>query len=117
MAANSFDHPYEFVRSVDGRTAWVSGITPRTTDGTMLQDRDEAIAQVLATLRARVEAAGWSLGDVVKTTVFLLDLGWRDALNHAYLETFPAPMPARSAIQVVALPGGAPIEIEAVLQR
>lgn len=71
--------------------------------------------QVLKNLTAVVEAAGAKLEDVVKTTVFLADIGDFQAVNAVYAEYFSTPFPARSAFQVAALPLGADIEIEAVV--
>jgi len=71
--------------------------------------------QALKNLRAVTEAAGGSLGDVVKTTVFLSDIGDFQEVNTVYAEYFEAPFPARSAFQVAALPLGADLEIEAVV--
>ena len=70
--------------------------------------------QVLTNLRAIFEAAGASLPDVVKTTVFLVDMAEFKTMNGVYAEFFPASPPARSTVQVGALPLGARIEIEAV---
>jgi len=59
-------------------------------------------------------AAGLRLSDVVKTTIFLIDLGDFDIVNRIYDEHFDAPYPARSTVQVAALPRGARVEIEAI---
>ena len=71
--------------------------------------------QAIKNLRAVIEAAGGGLADVVKTTVFLSDIGDFQAVNTVYAEYFEAPFPARSAFQVAALPLGADLEIEAVV--
>jgi len=69
----------------------------------------------IAGLKALLEAAGGSLHDVVKTTVFLADLGQFAALNEIYARHFDGPVrPARSTFQVAALPLGAAVEIEAI---
>jgi 2-iminobutanoate/2-iminopropanoate deaminase len=60
-----------------------------------------------------LEAAGASLGTVVKTTVFMTDLGAFKVMNDIYATHFPGQPPARSTIQVAALPRGACVEIEA----
>lgn len=70
--------------------------------------------QVLINLSAVLEAAGSSLGHVVKTTVFLKDMGQFKTMNAVYAEFFPSDPPARSTIEVAALPLGALVEIEAV---
>jgi 2-iminobutanoate/2-iminopropanoate deaminase len=73
--------------------------------------------RVLRNLKAVLEAAGASLDTVVKTTVFLADLGDYGAVNEVYGRYFTAMAPARSAVQVAALPKGARVEIEAVARR
>ena len=75
------------------------------------------LRQALANLSAVLGAAGLGLDDVVKTTLFLVDLADGPAVNAAYGEAFRAPYPARSTVQVSALPAGARIEIEAVAAR
>ena len=70
--------------------------------------------QVLANLSAILQAAGTSLANAVKTTVFLADMGDFKAMNGVYAEFLPAAPPARSTVQVAVLPMGARIEIEVV---
>jgi len=70
--------------------------------------------QALRNLEAVVEAAGGRLSDVVKTTVFLQDMSDFGAMNAVYAQFFGEQPPARSAVQVAALPLGAGLEIEAV---
>ena len=71
--------------------------------------------QAIRNLRAVIEAAGGSLENVVKTTVFLTDIGDFQDVNAVYAQYFSSPFPARSAFQVAALPLGADIEIEAIV--
>ncbi|GAB4267401.1 MAG: RidA family protein [Deferrisomatales bacterium] len=73
--------------------------------------------RVLDNLSAVLEAAGAALGTVVKTTVFLADMGDFAAMNGVYAEYFQGVAPARAAVQAAALPKGARIEIEAVALR
>lgn len=70
--------------------------------------------QALKNLQAVLEAGGAKLEDVVKTTVFLSEIGDFKEVNEVYAQYFSTPFPARSAFQVAALPLGADIEIEAV---
>ncbi|MBU0510429.1 MAG: RidA family protein [Chloroflexi bacterium] len=70
--------------------------------------------QALTNLKAVLEAAGTSLENVVKTTVFLRDMNDFAAMNGVYAEFFTANYPARSAVQVARLPKDAAVEIEAV---
>ena len=109
------DHPYSSVRSADGRLGWVSGVLPYAPDGTVEVHREAAVAAALRVLDERVAAAGATLADVVKITAYLVDLGWRDALNEAWLATFDHPRPARTAVEVRALPRGAQIELDAII--
>lgn len=70
--------------------------------------------RALLNLRAVLKAAGSSLKNVVKTTVFLQDMGDFTAMNEVYGRFFTKNPPARSAVEVAALPLGAQVEIEAV---
>lgn len=70
--------------------------------------------QVFENLKAVLEAGGASLQEVVKTTVFLSDLSEFSTMNEVYATYFPGEPPARSTVQVAALPRGARVEIEAV---
>jgi 2-iminobutanoate/2-iminopropanoate deaminase len=73
--------------------------------------------QVLENLGALLRAGGSSYEEVVKTTVFLTDLNDFAAMNTVYSEFFPNSSPARSTIQVAALPKGAKLEIEAIARK
>lgn len=70
--------------------------------------------QSLTNLKAIVEEAGYTLADVVKTTVLLADMGDFAAMNAVYAEFFPENCPARAAFAVKDLPRGALVEIEAI---
>ena len=79
---------------------------------------EDQARQVLANLRAVLEAAGAELHDVVRTTIYLIDLGHFPRVNAVYAEHFTAePRPARATIQVAALPLGAAVEIDAIAVR
>ena len=102
---------------VTGDWVFASGQVPLDPGtGRMVPGEFEAqVERVLDNLRAVLEAAGASLDTVVKTTVFLTDLGLFPRLNAVYGRYFTAdPKPARSTIGVAALPLGAAVEIEAV---
>jgi 2-iminobutanoate/2-iminopropanoate deaminase len=71
------------------------------------------VTQAVANLDALLRAEGASLTTVVKTTVFLADIGDFSAMNEAYMAAFGDHRPARSAFAVAALPLGAAVEIEA----
>jgi 2-iminobutanoate/2-iminopropanoate deaminase len=69
--------------------------------------------QVLENIEAVLRDAGAFITDIAKTTVFVTDLGDFAEMNEVYAEKFGTHRPARSTVQVAALPGGAKIEIEA----
>lgn len=76
---------------------------------------EEQTERVIANLQAVLRAAGGALAHVVKTTVFMTDLGEFAKMNAVYAKHFTSdPLPARAAFQVAALPRGARVEIEAV---
>ena len=77
----------------------------------------EQTRQSLTNAQAILAAAGLGLGNVVKTTVFLADMGDFAAMNEVYAQFFAAPYPARSAVAVKTLPKGALIEIEVVAEN
>ena len=74
----------------------------------------EQTCQSLTNAKAILEAAGLSLKNVVKTTVFLADMADFAAMNEVYALFFTAPYPARSAVAVKTLPKGALVEIECI---
>jgi 2-iminobutanoate/2-iminopropanoate deaminase len=74
----------------------------------------EQTQQTLDNIKAILEAAGTSMENVVKTTVFMIDLKEFAAMNEVYATYFGAKPPARSTVQVAALPLGAMVEIEVV---
>ena len=83
--------------------------------GEMIQgDIKAKAARCLDNLAAVAQAAGVSLAHAVKLTVFLADMNDFPAVNEVYASRFQKPYPARSAVQVAALPKGAEIEIEAI---
>jgi 2-iminobutanoate/2-iminopropanoate deaminase len=90
----------------------VSGQVGLTESG--LADGLEAqVTQAVANLQKLLEGEGASLTDVVKTTVFLVDMDDYAAMNEAYMAAFGDHRPARSAVAVAALPIGALVEVEA----
>lgn len=98
-----------------GNTLYTSGqlgLVPAT--GELPQGVEAQAAQALDNLCAVLAAGGMSCADVVKTTVFLADMNDFAAVNAIYAKYFPDEAPARSCVQVAALPKGALFEIEAV---
>lgn len=73
--------------------------------------------RTLRNLEAVLDAAGCTFADVLKTTVFLVDMGDFAAMNGVYAGFFPDPPPARTTVQVAALPKGFKVEIEAIARR
>jgi 2-iminobutanoate/2-iminopropanoate deaminase len=72
------------------------------------------LRQVFINLRSVLDSAGTSITDVVKTTVFLVDMDDYAEMNRIYMEEFANHRPARSAVAVAQLPLGARVEIEAI---
>ena len=107
--------PYSQAVRTD-RLVFTAGQIPLdpTTGALVEGEIEEQTRQVLANVRAVLEAAGSDLDHVVKMTVFMTDLGMFKRMNAIYAEHFPSAPPARSAVQVAALPLGAAIEMEAV---
>jgi len=99
-----------------GDLVFVSGQIPLRPGSTELVGKTitEQTEQVLANLRAILEEAGSGLDRLVKTTVYLKDLADFAAMNEVYKKHAGSEPPARSTVQVVALPAGALVEIEAV---
>jgi 2-iminobutanoate/2-iminopropanoate deaminase len=73
--------------------------------------------QVFSNMKAVLEAAGLTLGSVLKTTVFLKDMTEFAAMNAVYAECFGGHAPARSTVEVAKLPLGAKVEIECIAAR
>src|SRR4051812_40630275 len=73
--------------------------------------------RVLDNLGAVLAAAGCGFGDVVKTTIYLVDLADFQAVNQTYAKRFTAAPPARATVQVSALPKGARVEIDAIARK
>jgi 2-iminobutanoate/2-iminopropanoate deaminase len=94
-------------------TAGQIGIDPQT--GEIVEGGIEAeTRQVLTNLKNLLEEGGASLDQVIKTTVFLRNMEEFSQMNQVYAEFFKKDYPARSTVQVAALPKGAAVEIEAV---
>jgi reactive intermediate/imine deaminase len=101
-----------------GNTVYLSGQIPLLPDTMELVngDMDAQIRRVFDNLAAVAEAAGGSLADVVKLNVFLPDLGNFALVNNIMAEYFEAPYPARAAVGVAALPRGAQVEMDAIME-
>ncbi|WP_297799523.1 RidA family protein [Arenimonas sp. GDDSR-1] len=100
-----------------GQTVYLSGQIPLLPDlGVLLEGGIEAQThQVFRNLNAVCQAAGGSLADIVRLGIFLTDLDDFAAVNAVMAEYMQVPYPARSTVQVSALPRGAQVEIDAVM--
>jgi 2-iminobutanoate/2-iminopropanoate deaminase len=96
-------------------TAGQVGLDPKS--GQLAEGIGPQTRQVLANLEAVLGAAGFTLSDTVKTTVFLADMADFDAMNKVYETAFRAPYPARSTVAAAGLPKDARVEIEIVAAR
>ncbi|RZF24503.1 RidA family protein [Paraburkholderia sp. UYCP14C] len=108
--------PYSQAIAKDG-FLFVSGqipLDPKTGE-IVGADAAEQIQQSLKNLSAIAQTAGTSLKKTVKTTVLLTDLGEFGAVNEVYSQFFSEPFPARACYQVVALPKGVRVEVEAII--
>ncbi len=100
-----------------GETVYLSGQIPldpatmQVVDGPI----EQQIERVFENLKAVAEAAGGSLANIAKLTVYLTDLNDFPHINEVMARFFKEPFPARAAVGVVALPLGVPVEIDAVL--
>ena len=106
--------PYVHAVAV-GDLLFTSGQIPLTLDGSLPEGIAAQTEQVFDNLAAVLDAAGTGLDRVVKATVFVTDLGDFATLNAVYEKRFGAHKPARSTVQVAALPRGASVEIELVV--
>ena len=88
------------------------GLVPET--GNLPESIEEQTRQVMQNLAAVLQAAGGEMGQVVKTTIFLANMSDFSTVNAIYAEAFSAAPPARSTVEVAALPLGGLVEIEAI---
>lgn len=88
------------------------GLDPTT--GDLVEGLEAQVERALRNLQAVLDAAGSTMADVVKTTIFVADIGDFAAVNAIYATFMPDPPPARSTVQVAALPKGGLVEIEAI---
>lgn len=110
--------PYSQAIVADGwvYTAGQLGIDPAT--GELVDGGVEEQAQrALDNMRAVLEAAGCAMQDVVKATIYLVDLADYKTVNELWARAFPLRPPARSAVQVAALPRGGLIEFDVVARQ
>ena len=110
--------PYSLAIEDDG-TLYISGqihIDP-SKGGLVEGSIGDQSRQCLENLKSVLTSAGYDFGNIVKTTVFLVDMADFPAMNEVYATYMVEPFPARSTIQVAGLPLGARVEIEAISKR
>jgi reactive intermediate/imine deaminase len=100
-----------------GDTIWVSGQIPLDphTQQLVEGDMEAQVRRAFDNMKAIVLAAGATLDDVVKATVFLIDLAHFGLVNKVMAEYFREPYPARAAVGVASLPRGAQVEVECIV--
>lgn len=101
-----------------GHTVYLSGQIPLVPDTMQMVSEDfaEQTHQVFKNLAAVCDAAGGNLNDMVKVNIFLTDLSQFATVNEIMSQYYATPYPARAAVQVSALPRGAQIEIDGVME-
>ena len=101
-----------------GNMLFISGqipLNPKTGE-LVTGDIEAQTKQVIANLKAILEAAGATMNHVVRTTIFLKDMGNFAKVNAVYGEAFSAPFPARATVEVARLPRDVGVEIDAIAQ-
>jgi 2-iminobutanoate/2-iminopropanoate deaminase len=88
-------------------------LDPATGEITAVSTAEQA-QRVMDNLKAVIEAAGYTMADIVKTTIYLTDLKAFQEVNKVYEAFFSGAFPARATVQVAALPRGALVEIDAI---
>ena len=109
--------PYSQGYTVGGLVFTSGQIPVDPAPGKVADTVEEQAAQSLANLRAILAEAGLSMAYVVKTVIFLADINDFAAVNAVYDKAFAEPFPARSCVQVAAIPKGAKLEIECIAGR
>lgn len=110
--------PYSVITETSG-LVFISGqvaVDPATGE----RVRDDVVAQthqIMTNIGALLGDVGLGYSDVAKTTIFLSDIAHFSVVNEAYAQYFESDFPARSTVQVAALPGGFLVEIEVVASR
>jgi 2-iminobutanoate/2-iminopropanoate deaminase len=109
--------PYSQAIEIDGFVfcSGQLGLDPGT--GQLLEGVEEQTERALLNLEAVLGAAGLTMADVVKTSIFLADLAHFAVVNAVYARHVVDPAPARSTVQVAALPRAALVEVEAIARR
>src|SRR5699024_10719358 len=106
-------HPYSPAYAAGG-VAFVSRALSVDADGAAVPGRTEALDAAIERMTERLATVGGELGNVVKLTYFVTDLSLRDEANRQFERVFDAPRPARTFLEVSALPYGATVEIDCI---
>lgn len=108
--------PYSQAVEAQGTMLFLSGNIALTPDGTLLGQAGvpEQTRQVMENINAILTEAGYTLADVIKTTVFLKDMNYFGQMNEVYEEYFGDSKPARSTVEVSRLPKDVKVEIEVI---
>lgn len=109
--------PYSQGYTVGGLVFTSGQIPVDPATGKVADTVEEQAAQSLANLKAILAEAGLTMSNVVKTVIFLADINDFVAVNAEYAKAFAEPFPARSCVQVAAIPKGAKLEIECIAVR
>ena len=112
----SDQHPYSLSYEKDG-IVYVSGAAAIDADHNPVLGDRECLEVALDHVRNRLAAHGLGLEHVAKTTYFVTDVGLRDEANRQYIAAFPEPRPARTFVEVSAIPYGARVALEAIAHR
>ena len=102
-----------------GQFVFLSGVMPvdPATNQLVEPDITAQAQQIMKNIDALLRAAGCTAADVVKTTCFLSDIGNFAAFNAIYAEVFPSDPPARSCVEISALPKGGLVEMEVIARK
>ena len=102
----------------DNQLLFCSGQLPTGRDGRLVDgDLEEQVRRVFENVSEVLHAGGSNLDNVLKTTVFMTDLGRFAEMNRIYAESFPGHRPARTTVEVARLPLGAAIEVDVIANR
>ncbi len=94
---------------------FVSGQIHQTPNGQVIEGSvTEKVAQIMSNIEAVLQAAGASLNDIVKATIYVTDMAQMPELNQVWPTYFEQPLPAREAVCITALPLGATIEVSVI---
>ena len=109
--------PYSQAIAMDGLLFCSGQLGLDPASGELVEGVEGQAERAMLNLRGVLDAAGATFEDVVKTTIFLADIGDFAVVNAVYARFMPDPPPARSTVQVAALPKGGLVEIEAIARR